>query len=267
MILRRGGRGVCPARRGVTMPAPKEKMLFKNFKLDLAPLIYAIFAVIGGFLEVFTFLLHNGVFCNAQTGNVVMLVLNLVQGHPADGLRYLYSILAYVLGIVLTAVIPDRFAKSVWPMAVTIIEIAVFIILAVLPEGASDWYVYATVSFLCAVQYNTFTKLHGNSLATTFCTNNLRQIFLHLVRGVRERSGAEYRKSGAYLFIVLCFALGVVVGAFAAEGLGRWSPLVCAACLLPALALFLADKAMGRRGGAQRGEAGGENALPQEREE
>ena len=199
-------------------------MLFKNFKFDPTPLVYALFAVVGGFLEVFTFLLHGGVFCNAQTGNVVMLVLHLVHGEGAAGLRYLFL-----------------------PVAVAVMEIVAFVLLALLPVGESDWYIYATVSFLCAVQYNTFTKLHGNAMATTFCTNNIRQIFLHLVRGVRERDGAEYRKSGAYLFIVLCFAAGAAVGVFAAEGLGRFSPLVCAACLLPVLVLFLADRLRGKR--------------------
>ncbi len=222
-------------------------MLFKNFKFDPTPLVYALFAVVGGFLEVFTFLLHGGVFCNAQTGNVVMLVLHLVHGEGAAGLRYLYSILAYIFGILLTAVLPDRAAKSFLPVAVAVMEIVAFVLLALLPVGESDWYIYATVSFLCAVQYNTFTKLHGNAMATTFCTNNIRQIFLHLVRGVRERDGAEYRKSGAYLFIVLCFAAGAAVGVFAAEGLGRFSPLVCAACLLPVLVLFLADRLRGKR--------------------
>ncbi len=222
-------------------------MLLKNFKIDLTPLIYAIFAVVGGFLEVYTFVLHGGVFCNAQTGNVVMLVLQLIHGEGAAGLRYLYSILAYLFGILLTAIVPDRLPKINWPMAVAVIEILAFIVLAVLPVGASDWYTYATVSFLCAVQYNTFTKMHGNPMATTFCTNNLRQMCLHFVRGVRSRERAEFFKSGAYSFIVLCFAAGAAIGVLAAERLGNWCILVCAVCLLPVLALFIADIAIGRK--------------------
>ncbi len=37
---------------------------------------FASFAAVGGFLEAFTFLLHGGVFCNAQTGNPVLFALN-----------------------------------------------------------------------------------------------------------------------------------------------------------------------------------------------
>ena len=60
-------------------------MLFKNFKRDPGPYVFAMFALTGGFLEAFTFLLHGGVFCNAQTGNLVMLVINFVGGDfPSD---------------------------------------------------------------------------------------------------------------------------------------------------------------------------------------
>ena len=55
-------------------------MLFYNYKKDFTPYVFAMYAVVGGFLEAFTFLLHGGVFCNAQTGNLVMLVIDFVRG-------------------------------------------------------------------------------------------------------------------------------------------------------------------------------------------
>lgn len=206
-----------------------------------------MFAVIGGFLEAFTFLLHGGVFCNAQTGNVVMLVINFVQGDFSAGLRYLYSILAYVIGIILSTVIPARFKNVNWPLVVTAAEIAVLAGIAFIPESVSDWFTYVTVAFLCSVQYNTFTKLHGVALATTFCTNNIRQTVMHLVRGITEKDRTEYKKSAVYAFIVICFAAGAAVGVVAAEGLGNYCILICAALIVPVLALFVADSAISVR--------------------
>lgn len=203
-----------------------------------------MFAVIGGFLEAFTFLLHGGVFCNAQTGNVVMLVINFVQGDFSAGLRYLYSILAYVIGIILSTVIPARFKNVNWPLVVTAAEIAVLAGIAFIPESVSDWFTYVTVAFLCSVQYNTFTKLHGVALATTFCTNNIRQTVMHLVRGITEKDRTEYKKSAVYAFIVICFAAGAAVGVVAAEGLGNYCILICAALIVPVLALFIADSSL-----------------------
>ena len=188
-------------------------MLFKNYKKDLTPLVFAVFAFTGGFLEAFTFVLHGGVFCNAQTGNVVMLVIDFVRGDFSGGLRYLYSILAYIVGIILSTVIPSRFKKVNWYLVVTALELIALAGVAFIPESASDWFTYVTVAFVCSVQYNTFTKLHGVALATTFCTNNIRQTVMHFMKGVSEKSREEYKKSGIYAFIILCFAAGAAVGA------------------------------------------------------
>ena len=126
-------------------------MLFNNFKRDPAPYVFAMFAFIGGFLEAFTFSLHGGVFCNAQTGNLVMLVIDFVQGNLSGGLKYLYSILAYIAGIFLSTVVPARFKKVNWPLVVTAAEIVILVGIAFIPQGAENWYTYVTVSFVLSL--------------------------------------------------------------------------------------------------------------------
>ena len=178
-------------------------MLFKNFKRDPGPYVFAMFALTGGFLEAFTFLLHGGVFCNAQTGNLVMLVINFVGGDFYSGLRYLYSILAYNRYTYSSVAIPLCLRRVNLPLAVTAAEIAVLAALAFIPESVPDWVTYATVSFVCAVQYNTFTTLRGQKLATTFCTNNLRQTVMHFAHGVAERASPSSKRA-AYMPLSSC---------------------------------------------------------------
>ena len=221
--------------------------MFKNYKTDLSPYVFAMFAFTGGFLEAFTFALHGGVFCNAQTGNLVMLVIDVVRADFAGGLRYLYSILAYIAGILISTLIPALFKKVNWPLVVTAVEIAVITALAFIPASAENWYTYVTVSFVCAIQYNTFTKLRGVALATTFCTNNIRQTVMHFFGGVRGKDKSEFKKSGTYAFIILCFAAGAAVGVLSADALGNYCILICAALLLPVLALFVADSSISVR--------------------
>ena len=219
-------------------------MLFNNFKRDPAPYVFAMFAFIGGFLEAFTFALHGGVFCNAQTGNLVMLVIDFVQGNISGGLKYLYSILAYIAGIFLSTVVPARFKKVNWPLVVTAAEIVILVGIAFIPQGAENWYTYVTVSFVCSVQYNTFTKLRGVALATTFCTNNIRQTVMHFVKGVSEKDRAEFKKSATYAFVILCFAIGAAVGVLSAGELGNYCIIICSVLLLPVLALFVTDSTL-----------------------
>lgn len=216
-------------------------MLFKSFRANFTPYVFAVFAVIGGFLEVFTFVLHGGVFCNAQTGNVVMLVIRIVEGDFASGLRYLYSIIAYIIGIIISTVIPHYLKKFNFPMVVTVLEIIVLAAIAFIPSTASDWFIYVTVAFICSVQYNTFTKLNGVPLATTFCTNNIRQVVIHFYNGATQKSREEYLKSATYVFIIICFAAGAAIGVFAANAIGNYCILICSALLIPVLALFVVD--------------------------
>ena len=51
----------------------------KIFLWEQSLVTFAVFWLIGGFLESYTFVLHGNVFCNAQTGNLVLLVINLID--------------------------------------------------------------------------------------------------------------------------------------------------------------------------------------------
>ena len=56
----------------------------KIFLWEQSLVTFAVFGLIGGFLESYTFVLHGNVFCNAQTGNLVLLVINLIDGKAAE---------------------------------------------------------------------------------------------------------------------------------------------------------------------------------------
>lgn len=200
--------------------------------------IFISFAIVGGFLESYTYLLHGGVFCNAQTGNIVLLALSLIDGEFFSSLHYLSSIGAYIAGILVSAVLPQLFRRGAH-LFVACLELAALAGIAFIPAACPDWYTYASVSFLCALQYNTFTECRGAALSTTFCTNNLRQMTLNLYRGARERKAEHLKKSGIYALIILCFAGGAIAGGFAAHFFGNYSALCCCALLVPVI-LFLA---------------------------
>ena len=230
----------CPAPHSAPAPAPRTAP-------ENSMYVFLSFAVVGGFLEAYTYLLHGGVFCNAQTGNLVLLVLRLVQGDfPAAG-HYLFSLLAYLAGILVSAALPVLLKRLRLPLFTAAVEMCAFAALAFIPQGASDWYTYVSVSFLCALQYNTFTECRGAKAATTFCTNNLRQVTVNLFGGVRERDAAKLKKSGIYALVILCFALGATAGGLSAEYLGNYSVLLCSAVLVPVFILLLVHAVRGRK--------------------
>lgn len=212
----------------------------KKFPFEQSVYVFLSLAAVGGFLEAYTYLLHGGVFCNAQTGNLVLLALALFGGRFASAAHYLFSILAYLAGIFVSVFLSRALKGTRAHVVVTAAELAAFIAVAFIPSGASDWYTYVSVSFICALQYNVFTVCRGAALSTTFCTNNLRQAAINLYKGAAEKDKASLAKSGIYALVILFFALGAVLGAFASEKLGNYSVLLCSAILLPVCVLLVA---------------------------
>ena len=70
--------------------------------------IFALLIAAGGYLGAFTYSLRGGVFCNAQTANVVLLSMALGNGQWSRALYYLIPISAYILGAVISELLPNR---------------------------------------------------------------------------------------------------------------------------------------------------------------
>ena len=214
----------------------------QTYSAENSIFIFLSFAVAGGFLEAFTYLLHGGVFCNAQTGNLVLFTLTLCTGEFSNASRYLFSILAYLFGILVSAILPTILKRKHPYIAVAGFEIIALAAISFIPKNASDWFTYVSVAFLCALQYNTFTDCRGAKLATTFCTNNMRQAVLNLHGGILEKNKSKLRKSGIYIIVIIAFIVGAALGGFTAQYLGNYSALVCAIALLPAFFRILCDE-------------------------
>ncbi|WP_345385993.1 YoaK family protein, partial [Amycolatopsis samaneae] len=137
----------------------------------------AVLAVAGGFLDAFTFVAHDGVFANAQTGNVVLLGVFAARGEWGEALGHVPPLLAFVAGVaVAETVTHPRVAP--WlrrPLRVALCaEIAVLAVIGFLPDSFSSTAIVLTVSFVAALQNSTFGKLGDWAVNTTMTTGNLR---------------------------------------------------------------------------------------------
>ena len=198
----------------------------------------ALLAVAGGFLDAYTYLVRGGVFANAQTGNIVLLGLRLTERDLAGALHYLIPILAFAAGVVAAELVRARFGGAQrlhWRQITVAGELLLLLGVAALP-GTLDGLANVLVSFVCAVQVESFRKFNGNAFATTMCTGNLRsgteRLFLYWKTGERDHR----TRAVQYYGIILCFVAGAALGAGCA---GRWGrPSVLAVCVL-LLAAFL----------------------------
>ena len=197
----------------------------------------------GGFLDAYTFVTRGGVFANAQTGNMILLVLGLAGGDGVRALRYLVPILLFFAGVFLCEFLlrvgkktRSDFRGHAFVLAG---EIAVLLAVGFLPASVPDMLVNALVSFAAAVQFDNFRRMEGNPFATAFCTGNLRSATEHVFHAVVEKKKGAMKTAGKYFAVILAFLLGVAAGYFASLALGGYAVLVAAGVLAAVLCASL----------------------------
>lgn len=216
----------------------------KRYRTDQSLWVFCLLAVVGGFLETYTYMTRNKIFSNAQTGNFIYLSLNLAQGKVWEALPYLVPMFAYVLGILFTLFFPEKIFRGSlrWQTTLIGVEIVGLLIIGFIPPDAPNVLVYAPVSFLSAMQYNSFTRCREATLSTIFVTNNLRQVTVNLYQTITKRDRIAMDRLAVFVSVIVIFCGGVIVGAFAVNAFSCHAVWVCPVVLLPVfLGLCLED--------------------------
>ena len=153
-------------------------------------------------------------FCNAQTANFVLLAMAIGNGKWSEALYYLVPMSAYLLGAVMSEALPKPMKKLKlirWDTLLIFIEMIVVIGLGFIPEKAPYQISQIAINFICSMQYNTFRQAQGIPMATTFCTNHVRQVGIGLWSGLKSNGDkAQLKKSFEHFIMLLFFTLGGV---------------------------------------------------------
>lgn len=179
--------------------------------------IYSLMMLVGGYLGAFTYSIRGGVFCNAQTGNFVLLAMALGNGEWLRALYFLIPISAYCLGAFVSEAAEGRRLRRIrWETALVLFEMVVVFFLGALPEHAPVQITQILINFICSMQYNTFRQARGIPMATTFCTNHIRQVgvsLYHVLAYPRE-GGMHLQRSLVHLGMLGAFVAGGVCSAY-----------------------------------------------------
>ena len=172
--------------------------------------IYNILITVAGFYGAFTYMLRGNVFCNAQTGNIVLMGMALGVGQWGHALYYLIPISAYLMGALISELVPNPIKHHLplrWDTLLIAIEMVVVIGLGFVPESAPVQISQVAINFIASMQYNTFRQAEGVPMATTFATNHVRQIGIGLAKELKHRRSPDksHRKSCPGNFKCWCF--------------------------------------------------------------
>lgn len=193
----------------------------------------------GGFQDAYTYTCRGEVFANAQTGNIVLLSTALFRQEWQTVLKYLIPVISFLIGTAVAECIHLRFKsyeKIHWRQIILLCEILLLLAVGFLPHSFEPL-ANALVSFVCAMQVQTFHKVRGHAYASTMCIGNLRAGTEALCAYFRVRNKEILRKALTYFGVILVFGVGAGLGSILTVALGNRAIWLC--CILLSVSFFM----------------------------
>ncbi|MCY1152342.1 MAG: YoaK family protein [Sphaerochaetaceae bacterium] len=187
----------------------------KGLQTSESFIVGGLLALAGGYLDTYTFFGRGEVFANAQTGNMVLVAINIAQKNYHEIFKYIIPIFSFFLGVVIAEFIKHtkKPLKYHWRQYVLALEMLVIIGVSFIKTGESaNIIANSLVSFVCSLQVESFRKMHSTGFATTMCTGNLRttsENFFHYI----VQKDIIYRDKAIRSFsIIILFIVGAIIG-------------------------------------------------------
>lgn len=194
----------------------KETLINKNLPVHEQLAFCLLLTVIGGFFDAYTYVNCGGIFANAQTGNLIFVGVDLIEGKLSDVWHYLVPILSFILGVLVSKFIENKYKqlsifKHIYMLLVTQVMALLFIFIEHSIFGIDIRPI--VISFICAIQFDGFRKVNNLVFASVFCTGNLRSMTEHLYKYMFLKKKESKDPFFIYLIVVIVFLFGVVLGA------------------------------------------------------
>ena len=179
---------------------------FKPFRGQMSDSFRAAIFIIlsGGFQDAYTYCCRGEVFANAQTGNIVLLSTALFRREWPVVLKYLIPVVSFLIGTAAAEGIHIRLKnaeKLHWRQIILLGEMVLLLIVGFLPQ-ALEPLANALVSFVCAMQVQTFHKVRGHAYASTMCIGNMRSGTEALCAYFRTREKEVLQKALTYFGVI-----------------------------------------------------------------
>lgn len=209
--------------------------LNKNPNIDLYR--HLSFAAVGGFFGAYAILCRCGVLASAQTMNLLELTIEALRGDGIAVLLHLGALALYVLGTMLTVLLPHYLHVDMH-LAAPVIDAIACVILCFIPAYANVLLSLYPIFFAMSVQWSSFPGARGFTSSTIFSTNNTKQASLALAEYITDGDRSHFKKFNFYALTLLAFHIGAAVSFFAVKFMGvrgAWVNI-----LLAAVAFYMA---------------------------
>ena len=191
------------------------KSLFSGKQMSEAFICSAFLALSGGFQDAYTYNTRNEVFSNAQTGNVVLMSQNFMTGKWEAGLKYLFPLFAFALGVLIAEQIQNKYKyarRLHWRQGILGAEILILFVVGFIPQRG-NMIATVLVSFACAMQVQSFPEGKWIFICKYYVYRKLTEWNGGIILlSEREKSRNNWRQAMYYFGIIVLFAVGAGIG-------------------------------------------------------
>ena len=209
------------------------KQMSESIKLGV------ILAIAGGFMDAYSYMCRGKVFANAQTGNILLLGINISERNWHMALHYL----AFAIGIALADLVKIRTKDLTllhWRQISVFCEAVILLSVSFIPQDF-NLVANALTSLACGIQVESFRKIHGNGIATTMCIGNLRSATQHMCSYANTKDKEYIKKGLLYYGIIFFFVIGADIGNACVEMFAEKALLIASAILAVAFVMMFVD--------------------------
>lgn len=122
-----------------------------------------------------------------------------------------------------------------WRQWILLLEI---LLLAVVPFIQSDLIANSLISMSCAIQVQSFRKIHGHPFASTMCIGNMRNMMDNLAMFIHTKDQMYLKYSAGYLRIIFYFILGCLLGGLLMIKMGIYTIMISVLLLFAAFIMM-----------------------------
>lgn len=194
----------------------RQTLFNKNLPVHEQLVFCLLLTAVGGFFDAYTFVNCDGIFANAQTGNLIFVGIDLIEGNIPEVIHYSVSIFSFVIGVLVSKVIETKYKElSIFTHIYMLLIVQICALLLIIFKHSFFGVDVRpiVISFICAIQFDGFRKVNNLVFASVFCTGNLRSMSEHLYKYVVLKKKESKTPLLIYSTVIGVFLSGVLLGA------------------------------------------------------
>lgn len=200
-------------------------------------LIGMLLSAAAGSLDAYSYLEHGEVFAGLQTGNLILLGINLGKLNLNQITQYLVSILFFAIGTIIVRWVQQQeelFKNRPFSISEGILmyEVALLIIVAIFSKILPNTVITGMLSLAASGQLQHFRKLKGGPFTSLMMTGNIRTTAESIYDGLFRGDQKALSKGIDTGLIIGSFTLGALLAGALTNVTGSFTIILSALILL-----------------------------------